>query len=404
MVAPDADSDLAERGRLPPAPPFLTLAGLVIGSGWLAGVLSASLGFQIPIEPVLVLTIFATIAALLSRRSQLLLIPMAVAVLFLGAARYTDYLDWRVALSSTLIEHVGSEVIAAGTVSEATFDRDDQARLRIEVDEIEGPADPIPAGGSLIAWISRDVDVGIGDRVEIRGRLNIPAASDGFNPAIYLRSENITGLMQPATVRSHSPAGPSFLSWLGFRSWLGRIRASASSILDQFLPQPAAGLARGVLLGERGGLDRDLRDSFARTGLMHLIAISGLNMVLVSGLIVGPCRRTFGANVGVAIAIAAIAFYAMLVVPAPSVYRAAVMSVALLVADRLGRPADGLTLLALTGAGMVFFRPILIHDAGFQLSFAATAGIILIGPSIHRHLSFLPRFFSHQLSTCLRAG
>ena len=398
MVAPDADSDLVERGRLPPAPPFLTLAGLVIGSGWLAGVPSASLGFQIPIEPVLVLTIFATIAALVSRRSQLLLIPMAVAVLFLGAARYTDYLDWRVAQSSTLIEHVGSEVIAAGTVSEATFDRDDQARLRIEVDEIKGPDGPISAGGSLIAWVYRDVGVGIGDRVEIRGRLDIPAASDGFNPAIYLRSENITGLMQPATVRSHSPAGPSFLSWLG------RIRASASSILDQFLPQPAAGLARGVLLGERGGLDRDLRDSFARTGLMHLIAISGLNMVLVSGLIVGPCRRTFGANVGVAIAIAAIAFYAMLVVPAPSVYRAAVMSVALLVADRLGRPADGLTLLALTGAGMVFFRPILIHDAGFQLSFAATAGIILIGPSIHRHLSFLPRFFSHQLSTGLSAS
>ena len=146
MVVPDADSDLAERGRLPPAPPFLTLAGLVIGSGWLAGVPSASLGFQIPIEPVLVLTIFATIAALVSRRSQLLLIPMAVAVLFLGAARYTDYLDWRVAQSSTLIEHVGSEVIAAGTVSEATFDRDDQARLRIEVDEIKGPDGPISAG------------------------------------------------------------------------------------------------------------------------------------------------------------------------------------------------------------------------------------------------------------------
>ena len=404
MVAPDADSELVERGRPPPAPPFLTLAGLVIGSGWLAGVLSASLGFQIPIEPVLVLTILTTIAALLSRRSQLLLIPVAIAVLHLGASSYDDYISWRVAQSSTLIEHVGSEVIAAGTVSEATFDRYDKERLRIEVDSIETSTGRVPAGGSLIAWISRDVDVGIGDRVEIRGRLNIPAASDGFNPAIYLRSENITGLMQPATVRSHSPAGPSFLSWLGFRSWLGRIRASASSILDQFLPQPAAGLARGVLLGERGGLDRDLRDSFARTGLMHLIAISGLNMVLVSGLIVGPCRRTFGANVGVAIAIAAIAFYAMLVVPAPSVYRAAVMSVALLVADRIGRPADGLTLLALSGAGMAFLRPTLIHDAGFQLSFAATAGIILIGPSIHRHLSFLPRFFSHQLSTGLSAS
>ena len=126
MVAPDADSDLVERGRPPPAPPFLTLAGLVIGSGWLAGVLSASLGFQIPIEPVLVLTILTTIAALLSRRSQLLLIPVAIAVLHLGASRYDDYLSWRVAQSSTLIEHVGSEVIVAGTVGEATFDRDDQ--------------------------------------------------------------------------------------------------------------------------------------------------------------------------------------------------------------------------------------------------------------------------------------
>ena len=127
-------------------------------------------------------------------------------------------------------------------------------------------------------------------------------------------------------------------------------------------------------------------------------------MVLVTGLIVGPCRRTFGANGGVLIAVAAVTFYALLVVPAPSVHRAAVMSVALLIANRLGRPADGLTLLALSGGGMVLLRPTLVHDAGFQLSFAATAGIILMGPSIQRQLSFLPRFFSYQLSTGLSAS
>ena len=394
MVVPDS----VERGRPPLVPPFLTLAGLSIAGSWLAGVLCASLGFQIPFQPVLAFAIVTTIAVILSRRYHLLLIPVAITVLYLGATRYDDYLSWRVAQSSTLIEHIGSEVVIAGTVSEATLDRYDKERLRIEVDEIEGPAGPIPAGGSLIAWVNRDIEVGIGDRVEIRGRLEIPTASDGFDPTTYLRAEDVAGLIQSATVLSHSPAGPSF--W----RWLGRIRAAASRILDRYLPQPSAGLARGVLLGERGGLDRELRDSFARTGLVHLIAISGLNMVLVSGLIVGPCRRTFGANVGVAIAVAAVAFYALLVVPSPSVFRAAVMSIALLFANRLGRPADGLTLLALSGGGMVFLRPTLVHDAGFQLSFAATAGIILIGPSIQRQLSFLPRFFSYQLSTGLSAS
>ena len=326
------------------------------------------------------------------------MIPVAISVLYLGAARYHQHVNWQVERSSDLVEHVGSEVIVAGTVAEASFDRYDKARLRIEVDAVEGPAGPNPAGGSLIAWTSRDVDVGIGDEVVIRGRLGIPAASDGFDPTTYLRAEDAAGLMQSATVLSRTPAGPSILSWLG------RMRASASRILDQYLPQPSAGLARGVLLGERGGLDRDLRDSFARTGLMHLIAISGLNMVLVAGLIIGPCRRTFGANGGVVIAVAAVAFYALLVVPAPSVYRAAVMSVALLIANRLGRPPDGLTLLALSGGGMTFLRPTLVDDAGFQLSFAATAGIILLGPSIQRQLSFIPRFFSYQLSAGLSAS
>lgn len=394
MDAPDS----VERGRLPVAPPFLTLAGLAIAGSWLAGTFCASLGFQVPFLPVLTFAIVAAIAVLLSGRYQLLLIPVAISVLYLGADRYYQYISEQDVRSSVLAEQVGSEVIVAGAVSEAAFDRHDQTRLRIEVDEIEDPAGPIPAGGSLVAWVYRDVGVGIGDSVEIQGRLERPVASDAFDPASYLRVEDVVGLMRSATVLSHSPAGPSF------RSWLGRIRASASRRLDRYLPEPSAGLARGVLLGERGGFDRDLRDSFARTGLMHLIAISGLNMVLVSGLIVGPCRRTFGANVGVAVAIAAIAFYALLVVPAPSVYRAAVMSMALLVADRLGRPADGLTLLALSGGGMVLHRPTIVHDAGFQLSFAAAAGIILIGPSIQRQLSFMPRFFSYQLSTGLSAS
>ncbi len=391
MVAPDS----VERGQSPLAPPFLILAGLSVAGSLLAGILCASLGVQIPVEPVAAFVIVLTIALLFSRRYQVLLIPVAISVLYLGADRYYQHINWLDAQSSELSEHIGSEVIVAGTVREATFDRYDQARLRIEIDAIEGP---IPAGGSLIAWVYRDDDVEIGDQVRVQGRFQIPAASDSFDPATYLRAEDVAGLIRSATVLSRSPTGPSFLAWLG------RIRAAASRILDRYLPQPSAGLARGVLLGERGGLDRDLRDSFARTGLMHLIAISGLNMVLVTGLIVGPCRRTFGANGGVLIAVAAVTFYALLVVPAPSVHRAAVMSVALLIANRLGRPADGLTLLAISGGGMVLLRPTLVHDAGFQLSFAATAGIILLGPSIQRQLSFLPRFFSYQLSTGLSAS
>ena len=131
-------------------------------------------------------------------------------MLYLGADRYHQHINWLDAQSSVLSEHIGSEVIVAGTVGETTFDRYDQARLRIEVDALEGSAGPIPAGGSLLAWTNRDIDVRIGERVVIRGRFGVPAASDAFDPVTYLRAEDVTGLVRSATVLSRNPSRSEF--------------------------------------------------------------------------------------------------------------------------------------------------------------------------------------------------
>jgi competence protein ComEC len=150
-------------------------------------------------------------------------------------------------------------------------------------------------------------------------------------------------------------------------------------------------LVEGVLLGDDGGLPDDSKRAFRRSGLYHLLAVSGQNVVLLAGGVLGlglalGIGRAWG-HVG---ALAAIGAYVLAVGPQPSVIRAAIAGAAVSVAWLAGRLRDGWHLLLVAACGLLAWNPYSLFDAGFQLSFGAVAAIFVLGRPFLRALEGYP--------------
>lgn len=162
--------------------------------------------------------------------------------------------------------------------------------------------------------------------------------------------------------------------------------------LSSIIPEPEAGLAKGLLLGGNDYLSEDLQEKFTRIGLSHMVAVSGYNITLIAqgllaaGLLFGLWRKH-----ALWAAFCGIVFFILMIGAPASALRAGIMAgvvFAALQAGRLARPTNALLLAA---AFMIAFHPLLLrYDLGFQLSFLATFSIVLVMPFVDR---FLPRQF-----------
>ena len=148
------------------------------------------------------------------------------------------------------------------------------------------------------------------------------------------------------------------------------------------MPEPYAALANGMLLGIEAGIPDDLYDKFNLTGTSHVIVISGSNVALIAGVLVAFGTRLLGRKRGVYPALLGIAAYALLVGGDAAVMRAALMGGLFVYATAIGRRSTALVSLAAACWAMTLVNPLTFWDVGFQLSSAATAGLILFSPTI----------------------
>jgi competence protein ComEC len=140
------------------------------------------------------------------------------------------------------------------------------------------------------------------------------------------------------------------------------------------------------LLGERASIPRGLTDDFNDAGISHLVAISGYNVMLVAGLALGCLSPLAGRRYAILASMALVVLFALFVGATPSVLRAAVMAEVLLGASLAGRPNSARDAVFLAGAGLTAVQPWIIDDVSFQLSFAATLGIVLLAKPLKERL------------------
>ncbi|MGF1551762.1 MAG: ComEC/Rec2 family competence protein [Paracoccaceae bacterium] len=186
-----------------------------------------------------------------------------------------------------------------------------------------------------------------------------------------------------AGARAAAPVGP--LARLGAR--LERTRLALAEGVRAEMPGAAGAFAAAIMLGDRGAIDEADAEALRISSLAHLLAISGLHMGLLTGLVFAtvrmalalapPVRRGWPAKkVAAGAALAAGAAYLALSGATLATQRAFVMAAVALVAVMLDRPAISLRAIALAAAVVLAIRPVSLVDPGFQMSFAATIALV----------------------------
>jgi competence protein ComEC len=192
----------------------------------------------------------------------------------------------------------------------------------------------------------------------------------------------------------------------GMSGLLDGVRARTERALTDGVPAPQGALARGMVLGQDGALTDGVREDFRSTGLAHLVAASGANVILLATLVLGlGAAAGLGLSARLWLALALVAAYVPLAGAGPSIQRAAVMGAAGLVAALAGRPASRWYALLLAAAVTLAWNPHAAADPGWQLSFAAVLALLALVPGLRTRLGAagLPRALTEALAVTIAA-
>jgi len=150
------------------------------------------------------------------------------------------------------------------------------------------------------------------------------------------------------------------------------------------LPEPEAGLLAGIVLGSKRGLPQDFWQALQKTGTLHIVVASGYNVTVVMGAVVFLFAGILPRLWAMVLAMIAVGAYSIMAGLEPAIVRAAIMGTLAYFGQALGKPRDGVRLLAAAAGAMLLINPLFLFDVGFQLSVMATLGILLVCPRLPR--------------------
>lgn len=353
-------------------------------AGFASGIFIASLHAVEQTTMLFVLLVAVGLWAVAGRRGSapashyLFVATFFLIALVAGAARFSVY-DTGLALSQ-LSAAVGEKVALEGVVAREPEVRKTTTHLYIKADNT-----------LLLAFINRYTDVAYGDRVNLTGVLAKPEAFETdlgrtFNYPGYLKSRGVMNTVRYAEVEVlESGEGNRVIGTL-----LG-VKQLFLNQIEQSLPEPQAGLAEGLLLGVKRALGNELEETFRSTGIIHIVVLSGYNIMLVVTFVMYVLSLAVPFRGRLVLGLAAVAAFALMVGLSATVVRASIMAALALVAKSLGLTYSVVRALFLAGVVMLLINPyLLVFDTGFQLSFLATLGLIVLAPRLESYFSGVP--------------
>lgn len=254
-------------------------------------------------------------------------------------------------------------------------------RMKMKVISIGGRAAEPPF--FMIATAGRAPAYVMGDELMIAGDVRRPENFSDFDYVSYLRRDGVGAVMYAPDIRKTGDGKGNFILLA-----LAHLKRAFERNIDAILPEPHAGFLKGLLLGERAALPESIIADFQTAGVGHIVALSGYNITLVGRSLMSlllmstvPFAIAFWAAIG------GITLFIAMTGAAASTVRAGIMGILLLVAEREGRMYRMTNALVFAAAVMIAYNPYLLRfDAGFQLSFLATVGILYVAPRLERRM------------------
>jgi len=316
--------------------------------------------------------------------------------------------------SEDIVRLVGRQVRLFGSVGEEIQVEGERQRFDLEVDSVSIEGGVYTARGIARIYLYRARTVDFGDILALDCILEQPRPATNPHGFDFRKSLELKGIKTIAFVR-----GDDNIAIIG-KNTAGLYRRLTCAIRDhvektiKLIPEyDETALLRGLLLGKGGELPTPVRRAFEDSGTVHILAVSGLHV----GIIAGILWLLFGKIVkmpkplAVCLCILGLALYAGVVGGRPSVLRAALMFSIILFGSALKRPSNPMNSIGAAGATLLVIEPLWLFDIGFQLSFAATLGIIYLLPYFEewlpaRHVKsgFLRKFVLGALAVSIAAN
>jgi competence protein ComEC len=222
-----------------------------------------------------------------------------------------------------------------------------------------------------------------GDRVRLVGRAVVP---DDAEFAGFLSSR---GLVAELQVDSATRLGPSSVAVV---RWAQSFRALVGGSIRELFPPREAGLLLGLTLGDDSLLDPEVERDFRASGLSHLLVVSGGNVAMVlAPMLALAAALKLSRWPKFALGVGTVVFFVVLTGAEPSVLRAGVMAGLTLFGVVLGRPRSAASILSAAVFFLLVVDPALVWSVGFQLSVAATAGMVALATPLADRVPVVPK-------------
>lgn len=275
---------------------------------------------------------------------------------------------------------LGEVATFEGTVAREPDERANNTHLYVKTRE-----------GMVLVTTEKGTKWSYGDFVSVTGEIKVPEPFQTdlgreFNYRGYLLAKGVAYMVPRAEVlKVREGEGNPIMSAV--------LKSKQAFIhkLESLIPEPQAGLSLGLLLGVKRGLGEDLETAFRRSGIIHIVVLSGYNLMIVATFVLYVLGGIFGRRWSSIIGIIGIVLFALMVGLSATVVRASIMAILLLVMGLTGRVYLVLRGLFVAGFLMIMWNPYsLAFDVGFQLSFLATLGLIVFSPYLKGKLEFVP--------------
>lgn len=282
------------------------------------------------------------------------------------------------------------KITVIGKISAEPDKRIDHQKLEISAIEIKDGENK-KISGKILAKTDLYPPYYYGDLVELNCALVQPGMVNEFNYAKYLSKDNIYSLCYGGYIKILDRNKGNF-----FINQIYKLKNFLFKKVNSIWPDPVSSFANSSLFGFEKLLPSDIDDDFRRTGLSHIVVVSGMHVAII---IVTFSKILYQIKINrkqsFVLLLILLTVFAILSGLSSSIIRASIMGILVILSKNIGRYISNYLVILYSVIIMTFINPLSIfYDIGFQLSFLATIGLIYLSPIIIKYLKFIPETFA----------
>jgi competence protein ComEC len=322
------------------------------------------------VNVIFILFLSLTFGLLYRHKTEIKYLYICLSILFFGfGVLRVEVASWQFG-NSALETELGSEIVLEGVVVREPDYREKSVQLYVNTGD-----------DLVLVTADRLMEVVYGDVIEFRGPIERPESFETdlgrtFDYPKYLQARGVEYRVSFAEVRIIGKGEGNVII-----AYLLQLKSVFIDSIEQLIQEPEVGLGKGLLLGVKSSLGEEIEDNFRRTGIIHIVVLSGYNVMLVVSFILFCFSFFMTLRWRLVSGVLAIVSFALIVGLSATVVRASIMASLVLFAQAFGKQYDVLKALIVAGLIMILINPyLLLYDIGFQLSFMATLGLILLVP------------------------